>query len=323
MTRNGERQLPAGLPGLLTVLVLTELIVLRTGTRTLTHIPGLGRFEIPIRVLAEVGRFAYYLAVVFLVTILVIFAYQGVRSKTPRHMIGGAGAFGFLVIAGSGRLGLLSAAVVGWSSLAVVTVVTASVWRGIRTLSMGLFVVGSVAAGWAILGQGAGGGLTGLQVDGLLLGAEISLILAAVTAPLLLNDRPPATAVLAGLGAAVFGVGAMMAGSSTISILVLWNVGVPGWLPGIGYALAAGSLVTTLWSALTSGQRLTAMGLVLMVAGGVGTISTYQTGLVLAAVLLLGRSTDTGVLPSPNPSVPQTGGELRLPTVTPDPGYVA
>lgn len=283
----------AGLPGLLGVLVLAELVLLRTGTRTLIHIPGLGRFETPIRILAEVGRLAYYLALVSLAATLTILAYRSLRIGAPRRLASGVGAFLFLGVAGAGRLGLLPSSVVGWSSLAVLVVVTAAAWRGLSTFPIGLFVLGSVAAGWTVLGQGAGGGLSGRQVDGLMLTAEVSLILAAITAPLLLKGPPSALAVVVGLVAAVLSAGAMIVGSSTMSILVLWNLGIPGWLPGIGYAIALGSLVATMWSALASGQKLTAISLVLLVAGGIGTISTYQTGLVLAAVMLVGYPKST------------------------------
>jgi hypothetical protein len=290
--KSNEKWLPAGLPGLLGVLAFGELVLLRTGTRTLVHIPGLGRYETPIRILAEVGRFAYYLAVVSLVAVLAILAYQGIRTRTPRHVIGGVGALVFLAVAGAGRLEILSAPVVGWASLVLLVTVTATVWRGLRTLPIGFFVLGWAAAGWTVLGQGTMGGLSGRQVDTLMLTAEISLILSAVTAPLLLKGPPSRLAILAGLGVALVGVGAFVSGSSTLSILILWNLGVPGWLPGIAYALALGSLVMTLWSALATGQRLTAIGLVLLIAGGIGTISTYQTGLVLAALLLLGEAMD-------------------------------
>lgn len=297
MTRNSERPRPAGLPALLAVLALAETVLLRTGTRTLIHIPGLGRFETPIGILAEVGRFAYYLAAVFLAGTLAILAHQGLRAGTSRHLVGGTAALMFLGVAVAGALGALSGTVVGWSSLALLVMVTTTAWRGLSTLPIGLFVLGSVAAGGTVLGQGPWGGLTGRQVDGLLLTAEISLILAAVTAPLLLRHPPGRLAVIAGLGAASIAVGAFAAGSSTLSILVLWNLGIPGWLPGVAYALALGSLVTTIWSALASDQRLTAIGLALLVAGGIGAISTYQTGLVIVGVLLLGHSMGGAPLP--------------------------
>ena len=306
MSRSRESLPMAGLPSLLGFMVLVELVLLRTGTRTLIHIPGLGRFETPIGILAEVGRLAYYLAVVFVVATLAALAHHGLRAKTRRQMVGGAGALVMLVASGVGRLGVLPAHVVGWTSLAVLVAVTASAWQGRRSLPVGLFVLGSVAAGWAVLGQEGGGSLSGRQVDSLVISAEIFLVLAAITAPLLVQARPGKLAVLAGIGVTVLTAGALTAGSSTVSILVLWNLGVPGWLPGIGYAVALGSLATTLWSALESGDRLTAIGLVLLVGGGVGVISTYQTGLVLTAVLLMAYSVSGEPLDLAAGSVPQT-----------------
>ncbi|MGA7272497.1 MAG: hypothetical protein WB239_15605 [Acidimicrobiia bacterium] len=296
---SSERKTATAVPGLLAVLVLIELVVLRTGTRTLIHIPGLGRFQTPIDIVAEIGRSAYYLAVVSLVVTLVVLGYGALRDGTKRQTIAGAGVLAWVGVALAGRIGVISELAVGWSSLAILAVVTATVWRGMRTLPIGLFALGSVAAGWSVLGQGTGGGLSGWQVDGLVLVAEISLVLAGMTGFLLL-DRPPRTpAILAGLGVGAFTLVAFTAGSSTVSILVLWNLGVPGWLPGIAYAIALGSLVSTLWSALASGQPLVAIGLVLLIGGGLGTISTYQTGLALAGMLVLGGSMYLASMPSP------------------------
>ena len=102
MSTSSERwQLP-GLPGLLGIFALGELVLLRTGTRTLIHIPGLGRYETPIGILAELGRFTYYLATVCLVTTLILLAYQGLRIRTPRLVVIGIGVLGFLAAAAAG-----------------------------------------------------------------------------------------------------------------------------------------------------------------------------------------------------------------------------
>ena len=45
--------------------------------------------------------------------------------------------------------------------------------------------------------------------------------------------------------------------------------------------------MTTWWSAFGGGQWNIGVGLVLLAAGGVGAISTYQSGLVLVGVLLV------------------------------------
>jgi hypothetical protein len=286
-----------GLAVLLCVVALGELVLLRVGTRTLIHIPGLGRYEAQISSLAELGRFFYYLAVVCLMATLILLAYRSLRIRTPRLVAIGIGLLGFLAAAGAGRFGVVPAPIVGWLSVAALMVVCTASSGGLRRIPIAFFVAGWVAAAWTVLGQGAGGGLSGRQVDGFMLVAEISLILSAITVPLLLKGPPPRLAILAGIGATIVSAGAFVSGSSTLSILVLWNLGVPGWLPGLAYSVAFGSLVATLWAASSSGQKSTVIGLVLLVAGGIGTISTYQTGLVLTAVLLLGSTvltTDPG-----------------------------
>src|SRR3990172_8535451 len=97
MYKTSDREWLAGLPSLLGVVVVAELVLLRTGTRTLIHIPGL-------------------------------------RTRTRRHMASSIGALVFLGLAGAGRLGVLSAPIVAWCSLAVLVVVTTAAWRGLPTL---------------------------------------------------------------------------------------------------------------------------------------------------------------------------------------------
>jgi hypothetical protein len=101
---------------------------------------------------------------------------------------------------------------------------------------------------------------------------------------------------------------AFTTGGSTLSILVLWNIGVPGWLPGIAYALGLGALTTAIWVGMSTGTRLSVVALVLLLAGGVGVISTYQTGLVFAALLIMGEAQARG---GPVASVSTPVGELE------------
>lgn len=275
------------LPLVLAAAVLVEFVLLRTATRTLVHIPGLGSYETPIRAVAEVGRYSYYLAAVLLVATLCMLAHRSLRRRDARGWLSGGGTLLFLVLAGAGRLGLLSQETVGWASIAIIVIITATVWRGLQTLPLGLFVVGTVMAGVAVLGQGSGGGLSGRQVDLFILAAEIALIVAGVTSPLLLRSAPRSGAIVAGGIVAVLVGGAMVGAGSTLSVLMLWNLGVPGWLPGLGYALAAGALAITFTSALADRQGLAAAGVLLLVAGGIGLMSTYQTALVLAGILII------------------------------------
>lgn len=287
MRPRNSRLLPQGLLLMLAVSVLAELFLLRTATRTLIHIPGVGDLEAPIRVVAEVGRFAYYLAVVSVTVTLAILGLRHVRSASPWRVIAGVMTLALLLIAAAVRLEGVRPETAGWLTLVVLVVVTSTTWRGVESIPVGLFVLGSVAAGWSSLGQVAGSGLTGTQVDMLVLAAESLLVLAGATSPLLLGRPPTRSALVAGAGATVLVAAASAGGASTFSIMVLWNLGVPGWLPGIAFALAFGGVVTAIWSAMANGDRVTATGIVLLLGGGVGLISTYQTGLALAAILLL------------------------------------
>ncbi|MEE9184740.1 MAG: hypothetical protein V3U39_09755, partial [Acidimicrobiia bacterium] len=230
-------------------------------------------------------------------------AYSRFKSRNPRSMLAGSAAVGFLLVAGAGRFGVISLSVVGWSLSAVLAVAVITGWAGWRSVPLALFALGVVSAGWSALGQGAGGGLTGRQVDILIVVAELAVVSAGLTAPFLLEERPGRRALLIGLGAAAAATAILSVGASTVWILGLWTLGLPGWLPGIVYALAFGGLATTWWSAFDSGQWNVGVGVFLMTAGGVGTISTYQSGLVLAGVLIVGE-----LVTRPKPSVTTAEG---------------
>jgi hypothetical protein len=318
MSKRADRLPLGGLPLLLGALVVIEFVFLRTATRTLVHIPGLGRFETPIRALAEVGRWGYYLAIVTMIGLLGALAYKGLRQGSRRGQVAGLATALYLLLAGAGRAGVLGQDALGWASLAIVALLAAVAWRGARTIPITLFALASLAAGVSVLGQGTGGGLTGQEVDVLVLSAEVLLVLAAVTTPLLLEAGPTRSGVVIGLVTAFIGIGALVSGGPTLSILVLWNLGVPGWLSGVAYALALGALTATLWTALATRNWLTSVGLLLMVAGGIGVISTYQTGLVIAGILLLDSSLGEAASPSVPPIVIEDGDETaRIMAVSP------
>ncbi|MEX1126176.1 MAG: hypothetical protein WD895_07980 [Acidimicrobiia bacterium] len=289
MTKNPEPVRLTSFVGTLAFLVIAELVLLRIGTRTLIHIPGLERYETPIRWLAEVGRFAYFAAVVFLIAVLVALAVRRLRRSGPVAVIGALAAASFLLFALAGRFLWIEPAAVGWAGMAaLVLALIGAVNLGRRIVPLALFTSGAVAAGWSILAQGRGGGLSIQQVDSLLIVSEVMILLAALSAPLLLQRPPSRRAILIGLGVTVLSAAVLSASPATMSILVLWSFGAPGWLSGLAYSLALGSVVMVAWAALQSGEREIVIGLVLLAGGGIGMISTYQTGLVVAALLLMG-----------------------------------
>src|SRR3990172_1893907 len=229
MQKNPQTDLATRIAGPLAILVVAELFLLRLGTRTLIHIPGLEKYETPIRWLAEVGRFAYFAAVVFLIALLIALTVRRFRRSGPFAVMGALAALGFLVTALAGRVEWIQPGVVGWVGItALVMALVGAASRGRRALPLAFFTAGAVAAGWSALAQGRGGGLSGGQVDALLIVSEIMVVGFALTAPLLLQRRPSRRAMLVGLGVAVPTALVAAASSSTVSILALWSFGTPG-----------------------------------------------------------------------------------------------
>lgn len=285
---SGSRQTLRMLAGWLGIVALVELLLLRTGTRTLIHIPGLGQFDTSIGILNESGRFAYYLAAVLLISILIYLSrilWQA-GTRTSKVISGLLGLFLAVVLAG--RTGLITSTAVGWFSLLMLIALLVSTWSGVKSIPRALFVAAWALVAWVVIGQELGGGLSGQSVDILVIAGEGLLLLAGVTAPLLVSARPTTASLVAGFGAFLAVAAGFSFGGSTLSILTLWNLGVPGWFSPIAYGLAFGGLVVAVWTALTSKESLAAAAIALLVAGGVGTISTYQTALVFTSVLLLG-----------------------------------
>ncbi len=280
----------------LALAALVELILLRTGTRTLIHIPGLGRFDTSIGAFAEVGRFAYYLAVVLVISVLIYVALMllsgGLSSRTISLL-----TVSFIALATAGRLGALPGVVIPSLTLVVLVAMALLTWTGIRSIPVVLFVAASAIAGWSVVGQRMGGGIAGNWVDIAIIVAEGLLILAGVTTPLMVAGRTTRSAFLAGVAAFVAAMVGLSVGGSTLSILLLWNLGVPGWLSPVAFAFAFGGVVTAVWSAQRKGEILTAAAIILLIAAGVGTISTYQSALALAAVLLFGVATGAIAMP--------------------------
>lgn len=270
------------------VVVLVELTLLRTGTRTLIHIPGLGRFEVSLRLLSELGRFAYYLAVVLVTVALAYSAWLIWDAVTPRGRVGAVLIWSFLAVASLGRIGVVPDPAVAWVCVVVLVGLLAATWTGVGSLPLMLYVAASAAASWIVLGQGIGGGLSGRTVDLSMVVAEGLLVVAAVTTPLLLAGKVSRNALIAGLVAFGLFTASFSLGGSTLSILTLWNLGVPGWFPPIAYGLALGGLVVTFWSATANREVLIACVVLLMLAGGIGPISTYQTALAVAALAFAG-----------------------------------
>ncbi len=274
-----------GIAGWTAFAALAELLLLRILTRTLIHIPGLQQFEVPIRVVSEIGRICYYLTVVLLLVLLVSVVRTQIRVGNLKSSVLLTGLGLWFLAAGAGRMGWLGPGPLGVLSLAAILLVTGVVGvRGWQTLPILLLTVATWAIGLATILQGRGGGLTGEAFGGLMGAGEAIAIAALLSLPVLTGGPPTRRAWMVGLGVAALVTVMLSMAGPTVTILVLWSFGLPASLPPVLYGLAAGSLSSALFSVWHDRRRDLAAALILLSAGGVGLVSSYQTGLVLAGL---------------------------------------
>jgi hypothetical protein len=130
-------------------------------------------------------------------------------------------------------------------------------------------------------------GTTIEQPGWLLEAAEVLGLGFALSAPLLVGTWSGRTARWAAVSAGVLVLVMFLGNGSTSRFLLLWNAGLSGPFPGILYAAAAGTLTLACVGLLRSGRRLEAAGLLLLVSGGIGLHSTYQSALVVTGLAAL------------------------------------
>lgn len=276
-------------PGL-AVAALVEFLVLRTFTRTAIHIPDLEALAKPYEVISFVGRYSYYVAALFLVLSLPALAVALWKVSTPVSRaaavaVGGFAAAAGLAVAGAAGELLTDAATI----VMVVLAGTAGAFalRGRASLVPVAFAVSFAASALHTTEQvAAQSGYGVVDVAWLLKVAEVAGVSFGVAAVLLASGtRSRKELVVAGIVAVVaFG---LMAGGPSTRILLLWNGGLSGSLPAVCYAAAAGSLALAFGGLIRRGQREAALGLGLLLIGGIGLHSTYQSGLVIAGMALL------------------------------------
>jgi hypothetical protein len=287
-----------------------ELLILRIGTRTAIHIPGIEEVAGPYRTVAAAGRLAFFVAVVMLAMLLVRVAHDLYRDGQTHAAVA---LFMFVVVAGLGGLRVVGNDVLAPTVTAIITSLSVAVLARQRLavkVVVGLLVVAFLTSALHALPQGGfGGDLPRL--------AELLAVTAAISSGPLVRR---------GLGDAWFPVGrlawasgivglvvtsAIIASPSTVHILMLWNFGLTGGLPAIAYGLAAASAVVAVGSSVRRGQPLLALALTLVFLGGVGLASTYRSGLVVAGLGLLGLTEasqpDAGS-PPPEPALSRSPG---------------
>jgi len=271
------------------IAALFELIVLRLLTRTAVFIPGISERTDVVGAVGELGRLGYFVSLALLTTVLVSLAMLALqdRSQASRALAIALLAFGaFALAARLGWVPRIAADLVTLSAVALLASLVRSrrraVMVGIAAFSLAFVVAGADAVWRNASSRAAIGGDGGvlLQVsEWLVLGAGLAVIAA----------RRRSSGAAWAMGALLGGV--LLAGfivaPATVRILLLWNVGLPGAMPAAAYGIVALAVGVTVVDAARRGQLATAAGVALLVAGGIGFQSTYQSGLVVAGLAAL------------------------------------
>ena len=276
------------LVGGLAVASAIELAILRTFTRTAIHIPALNSLQEPYAVVSRGGRYAYFVAIALMVPALAMlalrFGRQGIAATFAILL--------FAVVATGAATGLVDRLLLDWATLiAVVTLATALASSSPRRLAS--IPIASFGIAFALSGAFTAApdfaevDITFELPARLLDGAEIFGIAFALSTQLLASRGKDRAARWAGAAVALLALAFFLGNGSTSRFLLLWNVGLSGILPGFAYAVAAGALAFALVRLVRAGRGLEAAGLALLITGGIGLHSTYQSGLVVAGLAAL------------------------------------
>lgn len=269
----------------LLVVAGLELLILRTFTRTAIHIPALQQLSGPYKVLSSFGRYDYYVAVVALIALLPVAGVSLRRRCGFPGTVAAAGVTVFALSAAAARAGIVGDIPAGLLSVGALMLMTSAAvsLKPAAMLPLVAFAAAStLSASNSLLQSAAEQGYA--QVDGrnLLWSAEVLACVFGIAAPFALKVPRTRSVMAVGIGMAVLTYSVLLGGAATAKILMLWNEGLNGALPALAYALATGGLSASLYGLARSGRGLTAVGLALVICGGIGLHSTYQTGLVIA-----------------------------------------
>lgn len=288
------------LPTLAALAAVVEMLVLRVFTRTAIHIPGFSTLRPVYVTISETGRVAFYVAAVLLIALLMLLVADLARRGSFATLAGAAGIATFLGAAGIARLRETDGSFLGTAT--VVSVLLLGPWacggssgrsRIVRALLLTAFLVAAMISA----GQPAPIDLSARRAW-LAVAAEMLAILGAIAAPLLTRTRSR-SALVWGAAVGVLVVAVLIANPWTVKILLLWNLGLAGYLPSVLYGCAAAALTYTVISLFSDRRVTSAVGILLLFAGGIGLHSTYQTALVLAGLALLGMGEHGEEAPSP------------------------
>lgn len=270
-----------------------ELLILRTFTRTAIHIPGIETLREPYEVLSLGGRYAYYVSVAILMVALPGIAWQLWQRGTPlwRGIALSVAAFAALsALAAFGISDRLALDVTAVGAVATVTIAGAALARRWTFAApAGLFAAAFVLSSAHTVAQTAAQkGMGAAETGWALTTAEVIGAGFALATPLFMHRTVGRIPAILGISVAVVTWIAFLGnGGATARFLLLWNEGLSGVLPSVVYAVAAGCLAATLAACLHARNIAGAAGLVLLVTGGIGLHSTYQSALALSGLVVL------------------------------------
>jgi len=297
------------------LVVLAEALLLRGATRVFIHIPGVDVTSGILGVVTDLARLAFRMAVplAFVLLLMLVASLWESGSRQVAILVGA-----FLGLAAAGRFDVMREFVdpilLGLVALVAVVVVTGleSRWRiPVATWSAAFLMAGLVR----LLDQWAADGASSVSLPWLPGMAETVALIAFITTPLVLRNRPRPLDLLIGVGVAVL-IASTLSGAeaqSAAKILGLWNLGWAGGYPVLVYAVAVGILVATVTTLARGRRMMTAASFVFMGAAGFGLFSSYQTALLVLGLVLMavpsealetatddvGRSERLGLTPSP------------------------
>lgn len=277
----------------LAIAAAVELLVLRSAMRAAIHIPAFESLAEAYQAFAWVGRYSYYVAALLLMVSLpsVTLLLWQQRSRPARAAAGGLGAFAAAAVLARAGLGadlLLDALMT--SAVALLALVAATTGeRLLRAAAIGVFAAAFMLAASFTIAQRAValGSLSPFDGRWMLDLAEPLALAFALSVPWSLAGSLERRDWLVGGVAGLLVFAFFLGEPATARFLLLWNEGLAGTYPSLVYGLAAGAGAAALWGLRRQRRPLEAAALVLLVAGGVGLHSTYQTGLVAIGLALL------------------------------------
>lgn len=289
----------------LAIASIVELAILRTFTRTAIHIPAIAELRGPFSALSQGGEYAYFVSLTLLFPAILVVGKGLLGSESPGRLVAVYGlvlfVVAFFVAAREPSSEIANVATIA-SIVALATAFAMSGWHHRSMLPVFSFAFASVAGGaYTLMPSLELRGLASGQQAWMLNGMEWAGLAFAVTTPLIVGHRPTGVARWLAVAAFIAVLAAFLGGGSSSRFLLLWNVGLAGTLPGIAYALAAAGLVAAISGLLMRGRWLTAAGVALLVTGGIGLHSTYQSALVVVGLATLCYSSASVGLSNPAP----------------------